>query len=61
MAQPASHRSRVTEARRNTPVQNHIRRACYESVSAFITFLKALGKSTRQYRVERWRKLVRKI
>ncbi|MFT6654817.1 MAG: AraC-like DNA-binding protein [Marinomonas primoryensis] len=39
----------------NTPVQTISEELGYESVSAFITFFKkALGKSPRQYRVERW-------
>ncbi|MEL0635224.1 helix-turn-helix transcriptional regulator [Marinomonas sp. TI.3.20] len=39
----------------NTPVQTISEELGYESVSAFITFFKkSLGKSPRQYRVERW-------
>ncbi|REG83936.1 AraC family transcriptional regulator [Marinomonas pollencensis] len=38
-----------------TPVQTISEELGYESVSAFITFFKkALGKSPRQYRLERW-------
>ena len=38
-----------------TPVQTISEELGYESVSAFITFFKkALGKSPRQYRIERW-------
>jgi AraC-like DNA-binding protein len=41
----------------NTPIQTLSEELGYDSVSAFITFFKkALGKSPRQYRIERWGK-----
>jgi len=41
----------------NLPIQTISEELGYDSVSAFITFFKkALGKSPRQYRIERWGK-----